>query len=824
MTATILVIDDSEDDRHLYRRALKDVDCHLVMASSAKEGLICMADPMPDAILLDYNLPDMDGLSLVRVLAECSGTHPPVIMLTGEGSEQVAVEVMKSGADDYLVKDTAGQYLRLLPGVIKRAMTAHAQREQNRRLQQETARLLHRNRILMQNSADGIHVVDSQGNLIEANDTFCRMLGYTQAEVAGLNVADWDAQFPPDELRACLAGYIGKNGVFETVHRRKDGALIDVEVSASGVEMEGQNVIIASSRDITARKLAEVTLKLSKTIIETTYDGFWLFDTDGYLLDVNQAYADMVGYTCQELTGMHISRLSVLSNTPELVRARIGNAMSHGLNHFETQHRHKDGHVVDFEASAAYVPEANCLFSFIRDITERKQNEAMLKQHKLVLDTSIDGFWVVDMRGDLLEANQAYAKMSGYTVEELVNMHISQLEAIELTVEEVLAHIAKIRARGYGRFETRHRRKDGHEIDIEVSATSMEETQRLYVFCRDITERKRAEKTLREADRHKDEFLAMLAHELRNPLAPIRNVAHILGRLGSAEPKIKWAQKIIEEQVSHLTRMVDDLLDVSRIARSKIALRKETIEFSVLAEQIIESARMLAENKGHHLAVRMPDQAVQLEGDPVRLSQLLLNLLDNAAKYTPDGGRIEFAARLDGTEIEISVRDNGMGIAAELLPQVFDLFQQGERTLDRTEGGLGIGLTLAQRLVQEHGGRIKAYSEGPGLGSTFTIWLPAKAISAQPALPDAEKSRPAGGLRVLIVDDDYHVADSTAVVLELDGHEVRIAHSGQAALEIIPGFRPQVVLWISDSRAWTVSRRRSGCGSCREGATCAWWR
>ena len=270
--------------------------------------------------------------------------------------------------------------------------------------------------------------------------------------------------------------------------------------------------------------------------------------------------------------------------------------------------------------------------------------------------------------------------------------------------------------------------------------------------------------------------------------------------------------------------MVDDLLDVSRIARNKIALKKEIIELAPLVNQVVESARPLAESKRHRLTVRLPEQAVQLEGDRVRMSQLLFNLMDNAVKYTPDGGQIELAARVAGQEIEISVRDNGMGITAELLPHVFDLFQQGERTLDRTEGGLGIGLTLAQRLVQEHGGRIKAYSEGPGLGSTFPIWLPAKAISAQPALPDAEKSRPAGGLRVLIVDDDYHVADSTAVVLELDGHEVRIAHSGQAALEMIPGFRPQVVLWISDSRAWTVSRRRSGCGSCREGATCAWWR
>ena len=337
-------------------------------------------------------------------------------------------------------------------------------------------------------------------------------------------------------------------------------------------------------------------------------------------------------------------------------------------------------------------------------------------------------------------------------------------------------------SRFYAQLDCLRLEKEGHKPVVRIVLT-------------DITERKRIEQELLDMDQHKDEFLAMLAHELRNPLAPIRNAAHVLGRLGLAEPKVKWAQKIIEEQVSHLSRLVDDLLDVSRIARGKIALKREAIEFAALAEQAIESARMLAESKGQQLAVRMPDQAVQLEGDPVRLSQLLFNLLDNAVKYTPDGGRIEFAAHLDGTEIEISVRDNGMGIAAELLPRVFDLFRQGERTLDRAQGGLGIGLTLVRRLVGMHGGRVEAHSAGPGQGSTFTVRLPARAMPALPAKPAAEnRSSPAAGMRVLVVDDDHAVADSTAMLLEMEGCEARIAESGQAALEQIPEFRPQVVL------------------------------
>jgi len=313
-------------------------------------------------------------------------------------------------------------------------------------------------------------------------------------------VADWDAQWSAEELRERFKWLIGKSERFETVHRRKDGSLIDVEISTSGIEVEGQYFLYAASRDITGRKQAEGVLKLNRTIIETAYDGFWLFDRDGYLFDVNQAYADMVGYTREELVGMHISQISVRSNTPKLVKARIEQAIAQGPGHFETQHRHKDGHVVDFDASIAYILEAGCLFSFIRDITERKKTEAMLRQHKMVIDTSIDGFWVNDMLGNLREANEAYAKISGYTVEELVGMHISQLEAKE-QAEDVKAHLAKIEAQGYDRFETRHRHKDGHEIDIEISATYMVEPPQLVVFCRDITERKKAEEAkLRASD------------------------------------------------------------------------------------------------------------------------------------------------------------------------------------------------------------------------------------------------------------------------------------------------------------------------------------
>ena len=428
----------------------------------------------------------------------------------------------------------------------------------------------------------------------------------------------------------------------------------------------------------------------------------------------------------------------------------------------------------------------------LTDITQRKEAE---KEFQKFFNLIPDLACVASTDGRFLKINPMWQEALGYTEQEILDTPIIDFIHPD-DRDETMKHVERqLAGEPTVQFTNRYRCKDGSYKWLEWRATPAINKKLLFASARDITERKQAEQALHEADRHKNEFLAMLAHELRNPLAPIRNAAHVIGRLGLAEPRVEWAREVIERQVNHLARLVDDLLDVSRIARGKIMLRKEAIEFAALAGQVIESVRPLAENKGHRLAVRLPDQAVQLQGDPVRIPQLLFNLLDNAIKYTPDGGQIEFAARLDGQEIEISVRDNGMGIREELLPRVFDLFQQDERKLDRAQGGLGIGLTLVQRLAEMHGGRVEAYSAGPGLGSTFTVRLPARAMPALSPRPEPEsRSHPAAGMRVLVVEDDHAVADSTAVLLEMEGHQARIAESGQAALEQIPEFRPQVVL------------------------------
>ena len=229
---------------------------------------------------------------------------------------------------------------------------------------------------------------------------------------------------------------------------------------------------------------------------------------------------------------------------------------------------------------------------------------------------------------------------------------------------------------------------------------------------------------LRDADRRKDEFLAMLAHELRNPLAPIINAVQILRQTAAPVPELKWATDVIDRQVQHTARLVDDLMDVSRITRGKIGLRKERVTLQSIVNSAVEASRPLIEKRGHDLTVSVPSEPIELEADLTRLAQVLLNLLNNAAKYTEPGGRISMSAQRDNGHVMIRVKDTGVGIQAEMLPHIFDLFTQVDRSLERTQGGLGIGLTLVERLVELHGGTVEAYSAGLGLGSEFVVRLP----------------------------------------------------------------------------------------------------
>jgi len=314
----------------------------------------------------------------------------------------------------------------------------------------------------------------------------------------------------------------------------------------------------------------------------------------------------------------------------------------------------------------------------------------------------------------------------------------------------------------------------------------------------DVTERTRAVAALREADQRKDEFLATLAHELRNPLAPVRNAVQILKLKAPPIPEVDWARGVIDRQIRQMTRLVDDLLDLSRITQNRVALRRERFELKLAVQEAVETSAPLIAEAGHRLDITVPDEPIWLDADLTRLSQVFANLLNNAAKYTDRGGQITLTASRAGDEAVVTVRDNGVGIPAGQLPHIFEMFTQVDRTLERSQSGLGIGLALVRGLVELHGGTLGARSDGPGLGSEFTVRLPI-ATGPRPIPPPGWRSSGAHAavgrrIRILIVDDNKDGADSLDAILTLQANEVRTVYDGASALEAAAAFEPEIVL------------------------------
>jgi PAS domain S-box-containing protein len=433
--------------------------------------------------------------------------------------------------------------------------------------------------------------------------------------------------------------------------------------------------------------------------------------------------------------------------------------------------------------------------------TMKKDTPLSDEQFRLLVEGVRDyAIFMLDPQGHVASWNRGAELIKGYRADEIVGRHFSVFYPADAIARGWPEHELQV-ARAEGRFEDEgwRVRKDGSLFWANVIITALfdrEGTLRGFAkITRDLTERKRIE-ALEEADLRRNEFLAMLSHELRNPLAPIKNALSVMRLCGVSEPSLDWARTVVERQVSHLTRLVDDLLDVSRIAVGKITLQRKPLDVSQVLTGAVEASRPLIDSRGHRLTVVAPSEPLLIEGDLTRLSQTLTNLLNNAAKYTPEGGEIWLTAGKEEGMAVIRVRDTGVGIPADLLPDIFDLFTQGERGLDRAEGGLGIGLTLAQRLVKLHGGSIEALSEGPGQGSELVVRLPlaaASALSSVSSRGPAER-RPEGFRRVLVVDDNRDAAESLEILLSLWGHQARSAQDGPEALALTAEFRPEIVL------------------------------
>jgi len=449
-----------------------------------------------------------------------------------------------------------------------------------------------------------------------------------------------------------------------------------------------------------------------------------------------------------------------------------------------------------------------------RHSAERRVRESE-EQMRTIMDTAQDGIMAVDARGTIVSVNPALGEIFGYGEEELIGRDVSALlPGFGRLMEKDDAHWCLRTRDGKVLGSVREftgRRKDQSEIPLEIALSRKSGLHRgnYIAIVRDLRRRKRLEQELkkrveelRELDRRKDEFLATLSHELRNPLAPIRNAATILKRADIGEPKLRWCCDIIDEQVAQMSRIMEDLLDISRITRGQLEVRKQWVQLAEVVNNALDACRPLIEGAGHSVSVNLPAGETQLFADGARLSQVLCNLIANAAKYMDVNGRIELSARIEGEQIAIAVRDWGIGIAPEFLPRLFEMFSQADSRLERSRGGLGIGLAVVRSLVDLQGGTVEAFSAGPAQGSTFTVRLPYAANAPQSAeqtkskidKPVEPQETAAPAKRVLIVDDNQMQARSLGMLLELWGCEVRLAYDAPGALAALNSFAADAAL------------------------------
>ena len=538
--------------------------------------------------------------------------------------------------------------------------------------------------------------------------------------------------------------------------------------------------------------------------VENAVVGLHKVGPDGTILWANAADYETLGYSRDEYVGHNIAEFHADHDQLASILERL--LAGKALCEQPALLKCKDGSVRHVLISSNALFENGRFVStrcFTRDVTKERLAEAALQETRwhlaAVVESSQDAIVSVDLSGRINAWNRGAEQLFGYSREEIVGRPIFTIVPPDLHDEERSIFAKVLAGERVEHYETLRLRKDGRARHISLTVSPIRDATGAFIGIskvgRDITGAKDAQRELAEAARRKDEFLAILAHELRNPLAPIRYALTIAKQPKTTDAQRERAGEVIERQVEHMGQLLDDLLDVSRIARGHVELKKKWIDLTSVIGAAIDAARPLLDRKGHALALDLPRETLRLEADPVRLTQILSNLLTNAAKYTDPGGQIQLRASQEGDRVTLSVRDNGIGISPDMKERLFDLFAQAAPALQRAEGGLGIGLALVKAFVEKHGGTVEARSEGPGLGSEFTVVLPTgRAGNKRAPRPTTQLPLAAKRLRVLVADDNVDSTQTSSMLLELWGHEVRVAHTGQEALDLAAQFMPDVAL------------------------------
>jgi PAS domain S-box-containing protein len=651
----------------------------------------------------------------------------------------------------------------------------------------------------------GVSLHDRQHRLLRIND-----------KLAALDCLLPD---PPDDNRPGLlphiAGALGPHidQVFESGH-----PVHDVEVEAStltgvrhwlcsfapmkhaGGQVQAVSCVI---RDITDRKLAEERVRESEERFRGTFAnaavGIAHVGLDGPWLRFNERMCEITGYSRDELgalTFQDITHPDDLAADLDNVNALLAGKADRFV--MEKRYIRRDGSPIWVNLTASLMRSNGApayFISVIEDISARRLAEERLRQSeerfRAVIEQASEAIFIADVAGAFQEVNSAACALLGYQRAELIGRSIEDIIPPEDAARVPAAK--RWLAAQPGRVQVAEWtlvRRDGSLVATEISAKILPDG-RWTAFVRDIGERKKAVQALRDASRQKDEFMAMLGHELRNPLATIRSASELLALSSAGDATLQRIHASLDRQTTHMAKLIDGLLDVSRIVLGKIAIEKEVVNLRAILDEVLEDRITQIERRGLELRTVFEDLGLWVDGDRVRLAQVFDNLLANAIKFTHAPGAITIVAGLDGDTAVIKVRDTGAGIEPELLPHVFEPFRQASQSIDRTEGGLGLGLALVKGLVELHGGTVVAHSDGPGTGAELVLRLPTAVASNGRTIVRQPR---ANQLRLLVVDDNQDTADMMCDVLATVGHEVAVAYDGPSALTVARTFGPDVIL------------------------------
>jgi len=673
---------------------------------------------------------------------------------------------------------------------------------------------------LVENIRDyAILMLDPEGHIISWNQGAELMKGYSAAEIIGSHFSRF---YPPEALARKLPDHelatAAAVGRFEDEgwRLRKDGTAFWANVVITRMTNEQGELAGFSkiTRDMSQHRAQQLALRQSEERFRMLVGGvkdyaIFMLDPTGHVQTWNAGAQRIKGYSAEEIRGSHFSRFypqeAIDRGLPD---TELRGATLQGRFEDEGWRIRKDGS--RFWANViitAMRNDAGNLMGFskiTRDLTERRRHEDELRLSEERFRLLVDGvteyaIMTLDVDGFVTSWNAGAERIKGYKSDEILGKHVSYLYPSEAVLEnKPWAQLSAARSSGRLTDEGWRLRKDGTLFWAMTVTTALHDQEgKPYGFAhvvQDLTQRRHSE-ALADTAQRMHEFIAMLAHELRNPLAPIRNAVALMGRKGLKDPTLESMRQTIDRQSVLLTRLLDELLDVNRVARGQFSIQHELMDLREAIAQAIETSRPLIDMRGHRLSVSVPDQPVLVRGDALRLTQAILNLLNNAAKYTPKSGSIDLSASVRNAEIEIRVSDNGRGIDPAMLERIFDLFVQLDPNTNTSLGGLGVGLALVRRVIELHGGSIQARSAGAGQGAEFIARFPLsveqlKVVArGEPRVPSALRR-----LRILIVDDNKDAADTLSQLLASMDQDICTVYDGVAAIAAAKTFQPEVVL------------------------------